>query len=260
MKRRISFAFVLMSFVTLLSLTDIVGIFIGIFYLVSNFSLMNVLQTLCRIVIVLTPLAIAVLLYLNRKNDIKSTACIVLKICGYVTLAGVALEYRTLIALISLMLTPSWASYLTILASFLVTIVVGILLICVASSVKANKTSRAVIVLAPIGLWFGALLLLCSVAGLSDTNLISSTNIFMMLLGLWCLPKTFYDYENCFFFGRAAVTLMICVVAAVVICVNIVTGGNSIGNCFNCGGSGWDSVNRSSCVWCGGDGYSSWNP
>lgn len=30
--------------------------------------------------------------------------------------------------------------------------------------------------------------------------------------------------------------------------------------CNNCGGDGWDSANRCSCVWCGGDGKTSWNP
>lgn len=45
--------------------------------------------------------------------------------------------------------------------------------------------------------------------------------------------------------------------------IRIATSGSSTssrGNCFNCGGDGWDSANSCSCVWCGGDGYSSWNP
>ena len=35
---------------------------------------------------------------------------------------------------------------------------------------------------------------------------------------------------------------------------------SSSGNCFNCGGDGWDSENNCSCVWCGGDGKTHWNP
>lgn len=259
MKRRISFAFILMCIVTLLSLTDIIGIFTGVFSLLRNFSLMSAVQTLCRIVSVLTPLAIVVLLYLNRKNDIKSTACLVLKICGYVILANVALSYRTLINLFSAFIY-SWSSNLMILVISLNSIVLGILLVCVASSVKNNKTSSAVKVFAVIGLWLGVLLLLGSVVGLQGANLLKGAKIFMMFLGLWCLPKTVCDYENCFFFGRKAMILMVCVVVAIAVCRNIITGDSSKGNCFNCGGTGWDSANRISCVWCGGDGFSSWNP
>lgn len=260
MKKRLSFAFILMCFVALLSLSDVVGLFSSVLLLFSNFTLISALQILCRIVVVLTPLAIVVLLYINRKNDIKATICLVLKICGYVTLIGVALKYRTWIDLFS-SFSVIWPYNLMALISMLSSVVLGILLLCVDSSVKNNKTNLAVKVFASIGivLWLEVFLLHNSVEGMASANLLTALKFFMMFLSLWFLPKTVCDYENCFLFGHKAIILMICVVVLVVVGRNIIARSNR-GNCFNCDGSGWDSANNTSCVWCGGDGYSSWNP
>lgn len=261
MKRKMSFAFVIMCFITIISLTDIIGGFLNMFRLFSNFSLMIALQTLSQIVVTLTPPAIAGLLYLNQKKDIKLTAYKVLIICGCGTLVNFVLRYRALIAQISAMLTSSWSNNVVGLVYNLEYLVLGILLICVATSTKASQTSRAVKVFASIGLWLGLFTLLGSVMDMGGPSLINAVKLFVLMLALWCLPKTFYNYENCFFFGRGATTLLIAIVVVVIIALKIITGGSSSrGNCFNCNGSGWDSVNKSSCVWCGGDGVTSWNP
>lgn len=264
MKRKISFAFVIMCFITLMSIGDIIGIFPSIFRLFKNFSLMNTVKTLCNIIITLTPVAIATLLYFNRKQDIKPKAYIVLIVCGCARLLRVVLNLSWLVSL--------FATPLNAIVPLLVNLsstVLGFLFVVVAASAKSNKTNGAVIGLGFAGISLGLFLLIASIfpylSEMGGPSFLSSLNIILLALGLWCLPKTFYDYDNCFFFGGNAVKLM-CAIAAVVVFIMIVAGSaissddSNRGNCFNCGGDGWDSENHCSCVWCGGDGYASWNP
>lgn len=264
MKRKISFAFVIMCFITLTSLGNIIGIFPNILSLFKSFGLLRALRMICSIINILTPAAIATLLYFNKKQDIKPKAYVILIICGCAKLLGVVLDLSSLVSLFATPLNAIVPLFVNLSST-----VLGILLVVVAASIKSNKTNGAVKGLGFAGIWLGVFLLIAGIlpylSEMGGPSFLSSLNIILLALGLWCLPKTFYDYDNCFFFGGNAAKLM-CAIAAAVVFVMIVAGStisgddSNRGNCFNCGGDGWDSENNCSCVWCGGDGYASWNP
>ena len=239
MKRKISFAFVIMCFITLMSLGDIIGTILNVFRLFKNFSMLRTLKTLCKVIENLTPAAIATLLYFNRKQDIKPKAYTALMVCGCVKLLRVVLILPSLV--------PQFASPLSLivpLAVNLTSIVLGVLLIVVAKGTESGKTNGAVKGFGFAGIWLGIFLLIASIfpylSTMGGLSFLSSLNIILFALGLWCLPKTFYDYDNCFFFGGNAIKLM-CGIAAAVIFVMIVAGGEISG------GGGSTSCGHQSC-------------
>ena len=79
---------------------------------------------------------------------------------------------------------------------------------------------------------------------------------------VWAFRRTSLSDESI----RKSIIILVATILATTLLViggyRAITNDNysSSGNCFNCGGDGWDSENHCSCVWCGGDGYSSWNP
>ena len=79
---------------------------------------------------------------------------------------------------------------------------------------------------------------------------------------VWAFRRTTFSDES---LQKSIIILVATVLATTLLVVGgcraiINNNYSSSGNCFNCGGDGWDSENHCSCVWCGGDGYSSWNP
>ena len=270
MRKEISFSFVAMCLVTLLSLGDIIGVFSSIIGLFENFSLLNALRIICNMIDVFTPATIAILLYLNRKQDIKSKAYIVLIICGCTQLMGALLSVPTLISLFANPTYPANPAFALIpLFEILSSAILSIFLIVVVISAKSSKVNAAVKVFGCVSIWFGVLLLLlCMIPDIkrnSDLSFFTSINILLLAAGLCYLPKTFYDYKNCGQIDGLGIT-MLCVLGAVVVFGLLVfrggmsPGSNNRGNCFNCGGDGWDCENHCSCVWCGGDGDAIWNP
>ena len=153
----------------------------------------------------------------------KPKVYIVLMVCGCAKLLGVVLKISSLM--------PLFVSPLNAIVPLLVNLsstVLGILLIVVAVSIKDRKTNGAVKELSFAGIWLGVFFLIASIfpylSQMGGLSFLSSLNIILLALGLWCLPKTFYDYDDCFFFGGNAVKLM-CGIAAVVVFVMIVAGG-----------------------------------
>lgn len=268
MKKNVSFAFVLMCLVTLLSLGEIISALSAIIALIKNFHIINALTQLCNIICLLAPPAFAFLLYRNRNKNQTSSIFVILMLCGIAELVGMLLKSSTLMNQIAMLTSPSW--YLVILPFMakLASIALGILLIVVASSIKIGKTSAAVKGLALVLIWLGIFNMIGSlipdISALGSTGIWAAAKTIMYALALWCLPKTIYDYDNCFFFGSNALKLLVAigivVIFVIIVSNSIVNDSSPRGNCFNCGGDGWDSNNNCSCVWCGGDGYSSWNP
>ena len=265
MEKRVSSAFVLMCFATLLSLIEIISIVLATIGLFKNFQLIRAANVLCVGISTLTPVAIAVLLYFNRKKDIKLQAYIVLMICGFAKLMVLILNISVLSRQFYL-LTISPLEVLLPLVSNITLAVLGFLLIAVAISIKKGKTSGTVKGLAFVTIWTGILLLICKIlpytSGLGGLGLLPALNLVVLAAGLQCLPKTICDYDNGSFFNKNTFKLVGVIVAVIIfvmfVATAVVNDSSSRGNCFYCGGDG--RVDGSSCIWCGGDGNAVWNP
>ena len=138
-----------------------------------------------------------------------------------------------------------------------------IFVVLVISSYSLKQaTSRTIVAL-------GILIIGCGIGNMFTASAEAGT--LMSLFGLayigWAFVRSMIPTESkagsivSLVFAVLIAALMVALTIHAIINPDAVGGsGSSVGNCFNCGGDGWDSYNGGSCIWCGGDGYSSWNP
>ena len=265
-----SLEFVLFCAVTLLSITSIIGIVPGMINQFSRFDVLNFVKFLIGVGCDLIAPAILVALYLNRKKDCREKVALVLTISGVLKLLSVAFSFVSASGLVNPFasnVSQEFIFEIVQYCAFTMRLLLGVLMLLASSSIKKEKTSGSVQGLAFFAIFISVFLVLANliVPGLAGMPNISYAVVAVSTaLGLWCLPKTVYDYDQCFFFGKAAVALIAFIVVVVVFVMavggSITSNDDKRGNCFNCNGTGYDSANHGSCVWCGGDGYSSWNP
>ena len=276
MNRKISFAFVLMLIATLASISSIIGIVPAIISLSKAFHWIPLLHVICDSVVALIPLAIVVLLYFNSEQyDVDTFSCIVLFIGAVANLGKVALNFSEIIIQIPLLGTSS--SYLVMgpFAANITFALMGFLFIFAAVSIIRYDRVIIVPILVPLCIVPCLLLLGLSFSTIGGLSTAQSLSTLFLAYGLGCLPKTIYDYDECFFFNNNAFKLLatLSVVVGFFLLVGYAVANQDYSSsssnvdsnsgsyrCNNCGGDGWDSENNRKCVWCGGDGKTSWNP
>lgn len=269
MKNKISFAFVLFCVVTLLSVSSILGIVPGLIGQITSLNIVGLAKYIVNAACTLIAPAIVLFLYLNRKQDCKSKFALVLMIAGILTLVQVALSVVQYVDPTYGMAFDSSQPFILEIVKYggtFINLLLGILLICVSQSIKKEKVLNFVKVLAFL---IGFLGVFFVISNLMIKELImvpsiqSSVSTICMALGLGYLSKTVYDYEQCFFFNKAAV-MVVAGIAVVIVFVMIVAGGeigNGGGNAscghvscknngpFHCMGKGNTCKNMTNCAY-----------
>ena len=190
MKKPMSMSFLLLSILSLLSLGRVWTVLKNLPLLFQRLSPLSYLSIPLSLVLTLMPLALVALLVMNTKRDMKKIAVPGLIALGIAQLLSVALGLRT----IGESLRPELYIWLPDLIKRFANLITGILLILGGKSIKEEKKNPVMAVLASIGMYFSAVPL---AVGLLTGQGEVSVNIFLLLAGLWLLPVTIFDHENC---------------------------------------------------------------
>ena len=257
MKKKFPMALLFLGIYSLLAVTNLLNLSAIMAY-PAYFGAFGILSSISSLLITLMPFALVVVLVLCGSKDMQKITQI-----GLYVFSGCHV-LKAIFSIIDVISIPVGDAYfISCWIGILATLCTALTLFFAADAVKKAAPRPPMFI-------FGILAMAAHFVPSAAYLLLGAINViglaapFLLLGGLLMLPKTVYNYEHCFVVSKSnlkAIGVIAVVIVIILVIIDLIAnGGSTTGNCFNCGGDGWDSANNCRCVWCGGDGEAVWNP
>lgn len=242
-EQKMSLSFLLLAIYVFFTISNTFNIFIRLFdprvHALATGRIVALVTVLVALVKALVPIALIILLYLNKKKDIKKIAQIVLLVAGIVNCYSVFRNISTIFRYnIGGMSIHDWMPQLY---STIFTLVLCIVQIMGFLSLISNQKNKKIEMIAKVGCIIYLILVVMNMI-VTQVSIWGVVLNLLLIMGISCFPDTIIDYSSAKMAKGNIVKIAIAMVVVFAISSTIM--GGSSNACRSCHRTFTDSKNQ----------------